>query len=285
MVNPKHYIRPQTLEEAVELASKVGAVAVAGGALTLNTLDLPYETVVDLQDLQSFKVIERRAGVLFVGGAVMLQAAVESPEVPGALKQALTRSIPLNVRGGASIGESLLTREPLGEWLAALIVLDARIEHAGYDDKPGQLSLRDQPVDEFVEFVYRHGYRYQGVISGLHIPPLPAHTAVETAFVARTPADKPIVNAAVALTVNERGKIAVATAALGGVSALPILRLPLNPLLGRKLGGGDVSGLAEWIEQHAHPTSDYLGSYEYRVEMAKTLTLRALRGCMAQLTT
>jgi CO/xanthine dehydrogenase FAD-binding subunit len=54
-------------------------------------------------------------------------------------------------------------------------------------------------------------------------------------------------------------------------------------LLGRKLVDGNLAGVAEWVEQNAHPEADYLGGYEYRVEMAKTLTLRALRGCVAQL--
>lgn len=283
MHNPKHYYRPQTLEEAVELTAKVGAVALAGGALTLNTLDFPYETVVDLQDLAALRAIEVRDGVLFIGGAASLQAVVEAPDTPLVLRGAITRNVPLNIRDGASTAESLLTNQPLAEWLAALVVLDAHIEHAGFDDKPGKLSLRDQPVDEFVEFVYRHGHMYQGVINGVHVPVVSAQTVVDTAFVSRTPADRPIVNAAVAITLNDQGKISTATAALGGVSAQPVLRLPLNMLLGRKLADGNFSGMAEWVEQNTHPTGDYLGSYEYRVEMAKTLTLRALRGCVEQI--
>src|SRR5262245_47531241 len=128
MTNPTSYHRPRTLAEAIELAAHAD-IALAGGALTFGRLDLPYSHVVDLQDVAELKQIERRDDSMVIGAAVMLQEVVDSPEIPAALKRSLTRAIPLNIRNGASVGESLMAQNPPREWLAALAALNAQVEH------------------------------------------------------------------------------------------------------------------------------------------------------------
>jgi CO/xanthine dehydrogenase FAD-binding subunit len=283
MTTPKIYHRPATLDEAVELVAETGGLALAGGALTLGSLEAPYPVVVDLQDLHELQVIEARADSLYIGGVATLQQVVESPLVNPMIKESLTRSLVLNHRNGASVSESLLTPNPPREWLAALVAHNAYVEHAGQDDKPGKLSLWDQPLYEFVEFVYKHHHPYRGVLTGLHIPTPAERSVVGVAHVARTPADDPIVNAAATVTLGADGKVKSAAVAIGGASAQPVLRLELYSLVSSPLDEANIASAVKVVEPNVHPVEDYRGSFEYRAEMARLLTHRALVDCMAQL--
>src|SRR5689334_14063222 len=122
MTHPKIYYRPKTLIEAIERAAQPNSVALAGGALAFGALELPYEAVVDLQDLEELQQIEIVSTTLRIGGAVTLSELVESPIVPFTLKQSLTRAIPPNLRNNTSIGETLMVSNTsvLREWLAML---------------------------------------------------------------------------------------------------------------------------------------------------------------------
>jgi CO/xanthine dehydrogenase FAD-binding subunit len=282
MTNPTHYYRPQTLAEAIERAVQPGSIALAGGALTLGGVLLPHETVVDLQDLDDLKHITTDEAGLHIGGSVTLQAVVESASVPDGLKQSLTRTLPINIRNGASVAESLMTQEPPCEWLAALVALDAVVEHAGNLHGHDDPSLWEQPVAEFVNLLHQHGHTYQGIIVQIRIPRSSARQIVGTAFVSRTPADSPIVNAAVRVTLAEDGTIKAAVVVLGGVSDTQITSLKLASLSGKSLGEADLNAAAEFAEKNVSPVSDSFGSAEYRQKMAGVCVRRALEDCRAQ---
>ncbi len=282
MPKPTAYLRPATLEEALEAAARPGALVVNGGALLLNRLDLSHDIVIDLQGLASLRALERRASGLFLGGGLSLQAVVESPLIPSLLGRALRRTLPINHRHATSISDSLLVVPALREWLAALIVTQARLEYAGKE--PGvALALWEQPVDEFVTFVYRHGNHYPAIITGLTVPTLPERTGLGSAFVARTPADEPIVNAAAALTLRDDGLIARVIVAIGGATAVPVARFELEELVGAQLDDQILAGASAAIAAQVRPVSDYRGSYDYRVAMAALMTQRALAECREQL--
>lgn len=282
MPKPTAYLRPATLEEALEAAARPGALVVNGGALLLNRLDLNHDIVIDLQGLASLRALERRASGLFLGGGLSLQAVVESPLTSSLLGRALRRTLPINHRHATSIGDSLLVVPALREWLAALIVTQARLEYAG-KETGAALALWEQPVDEFVTFVYRHGSHYPAIITGLTVPALPERTGLGSAFVARTPADEPIVNAAAALTLRDDGLIARVIVAIGGATAVPVARFELEELVGAHPDDQILAHAGAAIAAKVRPVSDYRGSYDYRVAMAALMTQRALAECREQL--
>lgn len=280
MTNPKTYYRPKTLAEAVERAVQPGSLALAGGALTLGQVMLPYETVIDLQDLVEIQQISQDDTGLHIGGGVRLQAVVESPLVPDALQRALTRTLPLNLRNGASVGESLIVNDPPREWLAMLAALDAQVEHAGQLNNPDPYPLWEQSLEEFVDYLHLHRHPYHGIITQIQFAPTIAHLKLGAAYVSRTPADAPIVNAAVALAVDNRGKVSSAVAGIGGAAHIPVMRLELETLMGSVLNEANVVHAAGWASSQVHPVGDYGGSAEYRIAMARVTVERALRECM-----
>ena len=177
-----------------------GARALAGGALAFGQMSIPYEHIVDLQDVAELKSVEAGDTGLRIGAAVSLSALLEREDVPAALKASLSRCISPNILNGASVGESLVLRNHplLREWFAALIALGAAAETIDPQRGPGHrerhLLLTANPRLE------------HEVIAALLLPPFGPHIGLGAANVARTPADAPIVNAAACVHFDEAGK-------------------------------------------------------------------------------
>ncbi len=139
------------------------------------------------------------------------------------------------------------------------MALGTSVEHAGNLPDSEESQLWQQPLDEFIHYFCQHGHIIDGIIVHLRIPPQAANLITGTAFVARTPADHPIVNAAVAITPAADGSIEKAIAVLGGASEEPITKLTLTPLVGKPLNDTNIATVVAYIESHTHPVSDYQG--------------------------
>ncbi|HYO87037.1 MAG TPA: FAD binding domain-containing protein [Candidatus Limnocylindrales bacterium] len=277
MTNPTQYYRPRSLNEALALAAQPGTLAMAGGALTFGHQVLPYASVVDLQDIADLKTVAVDETGLRIGAVLTLSALLDQPELPAALKSALTRTLSPNVLNGASVGESLRGRAHvlLQEWLAALVALGAAAEtinpqHVAAHRERHMLITADQRLEE-------------ELITALLLPPMGPRTKLGTAHVARTPADAAIVCAAACVKFDEAGKVSSAMAALTGVSAAPVEGFALGALSGWPLNHETAQAAAEQIIWRIDPPDDYLGSADYRRSMAAVCLTRALEACAAQL--
>jgi len=278
MHNPKAYYRPKTLDEALSLvAGQQGAVALSGGALTFGALDLPYETVIDLQDIPELRQIEIRGDSVSIGGAATLQQVVESPLVRDVLKRSITRTLPLNIRNNTSVAESLKAKDPPREWFAALVAWDVGVEQllpTGERVIDGIASLLKGTTEQTLS---------SGIITCINIPALTAREAFGTAYVARTPADIPIVNAAIYLMLDDNGNVDFPFAAMCGASVDGVVNLHLETLDGNPLNEANIASAAKWVMAQVDPVGDYRGSAEYRREMARVTVQRALMDCKNQL--
>jgi carbon-monoxide dehydrogenase medium subunit len=270
MTTPKAYHRPTTLNEALSLLTNADAIAVAGGALLFGRQTLPYEEVIDLQGVAELRQITPDANGVTLGAAVPLQTLVDSEAIPTLLKTALTRALPLNLRNGATVGESLLLVQPPREWLAALVAYDAAVTRAlpsGEHLTDSLISLMDGSSD--------HASR-NGIITGVFLPTLHQREAVGAAFVARTPADEAIVNAAAFVQLDASGRVDSAFAAICGASAEPVISIYLDTLAGNPLDEANIASAVKAIAPRVNPVGDYLGSADYRREMARVTVQRAL---------
>jgi len=269
------YYRPTTLEEARQYLRLPDSFAIAGGALTFTGLTLPHTHIIDLQNVAALQRIESTAADWRIGGAVRLPTLVAAADLPAILRQSITRALSPNQQNGASVGESLLAAAPLREWLTALAVLETVIHHLTPD---GQ--LHEQPLEDFIRATYSSNYR--GIITQLVIPRRGGHTAIGSARVARTPADTPIVNAAVLLGLGTDHRVDSAWTVIGGASPEPIRRIDLTHLVGNPLNDQSIQHAAQPIAPLVNPVGDYRGSVEYRREMARVCVRRALIDAAAQ---
>ena len=266
------YLRPTTIEDALALLRRPGlrTVPMAGGTwlvprlrrdvTTPDPLDEPVDAVIDLAGL-GLDGIELQGepgnGWLRLGATTTLAAVSDSAIcrslAGGILAQAAQRAAPLNQRNQATLAGAALGAPSSSELLLALLALAA---HAVVET--GQTAVL--PLQDLLADGSQH--LDGGLVTEIRLP-WPAETARGSlARVARTPTDQPIV-AAAAVVDGASHRLAV-----GGVAERPIL-LPLA-------AADDVEPALQAALAGAPLLSDWLGSAEYRREMALVLGRRAL---------
>jgi CO/xanthine dehydrogenase FAD-binding subunit len=270
MSNPVTYHRPTNLIDALALARQSGAIALAGGAATFGSLELPYQIVVDLQSIPELKRIEAGESNLYFGAGCSLQQVIETAEVPLVVRRSLTRAVPLNWRNGVSVGESLMQAAHFPEWLAVLTAHDAGVEYFSADQK-AEVQAVSELLQEENPFASK-------IATGLHIPLLGHGEALGSAHIARTPADHPILCAAVFVQA-EGDRVEMAFASLGAGSAAPHQRLHLTALEGQPFSDDAIQGAAAAASAGLNLGGDHLASAAYRQAMAPVLLRRALEDC------
>jgi CO/xanthine dehydrogenase FAD-binding subunit len=260
-----HYYRPQTLEEALQLLSRPDALPLGGGTFLTQRIVESF-SVVDLQTL-GLDILRKPGDNLDIGAAVTLQNLLESSYTPKALQAALALETPLNLRTMATVAGTLVTCDGRSPFGTVMLALDAKLTFA---PATGQITLGNylplrvgadgvRPLHEGVDDVRPISPIRPGkLIINIEIP-LNVKLAFET--VARTPADKPIVCAALAQWPSGRTRLA-----LGGWGPAPTLAMD-----GNESGGLQVAARNAFSE-----AADDWASKEYRSEIAAVLAKRCL---------
>lgn len=267
------YVRPGDLKSALDLLERpdVAAVPLAGGSWLVPRLrgdvDLPgslageVDTVVDLADLGLDAVrFEGAAGSGWVhlGATTRLAELADRPEwqaiAGGLLAEAARLEGPLNLRNTATIAGTLLAGQSSSELLLALLVLAADaivVDGGGERTVPLADLLADRPA-----------LLGRGLITELRLPWPAGDVRGGLARVARTPADQPIVAAAVVIDGTN------ARVAIGGVAASPVM-------VNLDQAGDPEPALAAALSGQTL-LADFRGSAEYRRAMAPIIARRAV---------
>jgi putative selenate reductase FAD-binding subunit len=239
------YHRPQTLDEALQLLAQPATLPLGGGTV-INTPAFKSQdfAVVDLQALDLNK-IRKNGHTLEIGATTTLQQLLESTAAPAALQQAIRQETALNIRNAATVAGTLVTATGRSPFATAMLALDTKVTVTG--QQPKLLSLAEYWT-----------LRPQGLITLLTIP-----VNVKCAYeqVARTPADQPIVCAALAQWSGGRTRLA-----LGGTGKDPLLAMD----------GTEADGLEAAARNAFHEAADEWASAEYRMAVAATLAKRCL---------
>ena len=249
------YYRPQTLEEALQLLSHPDTRPLGGGTLLSQSSDESFSAV-DLQALGLDKL--RKSGDnLAIGATVTLQNLLESAHAPKALKAALSLETPLNLRTMGTVAGTLVTCDGRSPFGAVMLALDAKMTFAPGDK---QITLGNYlPLRFGADSLRPVSAALPGkLITKIEIP-LNVKLAFET--VARTPADKPIVCAALAQWPSGRTRLA-----LGGWGQAPTLAMD----------GNEPGGLQAAARNAFSEAADEWATKEYRSEIAAVLAKRCL---------
>jgi CO/xanthine dehydrogenase FAD-binding subunit len=242
------YHRPASLEEALALLARPHPPTIPlGGGTAIDRRDPQEIAVVDLQALGLAR-IELRGQTLLLGAAATLQALLETPGIPAALQDAIQLEATYNLRQAATVAGTLVAAGGRSPFAAALLALDARLTL-----EPGAESV------ELGELLLSRPARLRGRLITQVSLPLNARLGFHS--VARTPADLPIVCAALARWPSGRTRLA-----LGGYGAAPLMALD----------GPEPGGAEEAARQAYSQAGDEWASAEYRSDVAGTLARRLL---------
>jgi CO/xanthine dehydrogenase FAD-binding subunit len=256
------YHRPKTLDEALTLLAGPNRTPLGGGTLLSRPTSDPVEAV-DLQSL-NLDTIEKQGNSLKIGATVTLQELLGSGLCPEALKSALKLEAPLNLRNSATAAGTVVSCDGRSTFVSGLLALDAKLEQAKLDNS--KIQSRVSNIGDFLALRNLEGWLITSIII-----PLNARLAFE--YVSRTPADKPIVCAALAQWNSGRTRLA-----LGGYGTSPLLAM--DGTEAEVIDASTTENLLRSAQTAArnafHEASDEYGSAEYRMDVAATLAKRCL---------
>ncbi|MFN8433595.1 MAG: FAD binding domain-containing protein [Anaerolineales bacterium] len=239
------YHRPKNLDEALALLLQPNTVPLGGGTL-LSHGTADSVAVVDLQAL-GLDALRVNGNELQIGATATLQSLLDSGKCPAPLKKAIKLEAPLNVRNTATVAGTVVASDGRSPFVTMLLAMDAKIEI-----RTSQTETRSSSMGEYILTLPR------GLVTSISIP-LNTKSAFE--FVSKTPADKPMVCAAVAQWNSGRTRLS-----LGGYGKTPLLAMD----------GTEADGIQEAAANAYHEAEDEWASAEYRIDVAATLAKRCL---------
>lgn len=242
----EEYYRPETLSEALEILQKKGHTAkILAGGTTVRKWGEAIKTVVDLQSIGMDQITYRQTDTV-IGAMVTLDQLSHLNTIPSALRVALELQATFNQRQIATVAGSLIAADGRSTFATAMLALHARMH-----------SFPSQKEFSYGDVLALPSDALEGqIITEILIP-----TQVQLAFeyVARTPADLPLV--CVALARWNSGRLRLA---LGGWGKAPIL----------VLDGGGKQEVALAARSAYSQAGDEWASASYRSEIAALLAQR-----------
>ena len=276
------YLRPRTLNEAVDALGEPGAQVLAGGtdfypALGERWISTP---VVDITAVREIKGIAREKDYFRIGGGTTWTKVLQTPlpQCFDALKSAAREIGSVQIQNRGTVAGNLCNASPAADSVPPLLALDAEVELASSS------GTRRVPLPEFI-VGNRKTLRAAGEILTAVIVPRTVEDApsVFLKLGARRYLVISIAMVAAVVSVNEQGRVRYARVAVGSCSVRAQRLTALEQVLLDKPADAD-AGLAALVSpEHLSslsPIDDVRATATYRRDAALTLVRRSLELCV-----
>ncbi|TQS43329.1 FAD binding domain-containing protein [Cryptosporangium phraense] len=275
------YHAPDTVDEVVRLLSDLGddAKVIAGGQSLVPMLAFRLavvEHLVDLRKLTALRGVREVGDSVWVGAGTTQATILRSSGLASAVPL-LTRATPLighhAIRNRGTLGGSLAHADAAAEYPAVAVALGAFIE----------TTRRVVPATDFFTGLWTTALEPDELITGVTFPRRGPRSGFAIEEFARRAGDFALAGAAVAIELDEDGRIAGGGIGLFGLAPVP-QRVPLA--IGDDPAGLDASAIGRAaVDQLPSIRADQHGSSGYRrrvgVEMVVRAWTRALREATA----
>jgi carbon-monoxide dehydrogenase medium subunit len=276
---PFDYHAPASLSEAIALLQQHGdqAKVLSGGQSLLPLLKLRLGSaahLVDIGRIPGLEYIKEENGFLKIGGRTR-ESALERSEVveanyPILHDTAVVIADPL-VRNRATVGGNLAHADPANDHPATMLALGAEVTATG----PG--GQRTIPIDQFFTGLFSTVLAADEILTEIRIPAPPPRSGGAYVKLERKVGDFATAAAAAQVTLGAGGEIERAGIGLTAAGPTPIKATDAERfLLHKKPDVATIAEAARLAAAAASPTADRRGSVEYKREMARVLTMRAL---------
>jgi carbon-monoxide dehydrogenase medium subunit len=274
------YHSPATLDEALALLARHGdnAKILAGGQSLLPMLKLRLaETgvLVDIGRVPGLEYIKEEGGSLRIGAGTR-ESALERSELirskyPILRDTAEVIADPL-VRNRATVGGNLAHGDPANDHPATMLALGATVVARG---PKGERTI---PIEKFFTGIFSTALAPDEILTEIRIPVPPPKSGGAYRKLERKVGDFATAAAAVQLTLGGGGEIAQVGIGLTGMGDVAIKAIDAESYLkGKQAKLVAVTEASRLAAAATEPTADRRGAVEYKREMARVLTERALR--------
>jgi aerobic carbon-monoxide dehydrogenase medium subunit len=282
LVNSFDYHAPSSLQETFELLNTYGEDAhlMAGGTALVLLLQqglVQPGHVVGLRKVADLQGISRLpSGGLQIRAMASHREAETSRDVQAycpALATNFSRVATIRIRNQGTVGGNLAHADPAQDPPPMLIALGGEAVVASRD---GQRRI---PLDDFFVDYFETAIQPGEVLLSIDLPPLPAGTRVTyKKFLPRTQDDYATVSVAAALRVGADNTCEDVRVALGAAATTPVhARKVEQALKGQRLDADKIKEAAALVRDEVDPLDDLRGSANYKREMARVWTQRALQ--------
>jgi carbon-monoxide dehydrogenase medium subunit len=271
------FYRPGTVREALRLLEdgKNRARVVAGGTDLVVEGDRSIRFLIDFTNVGLSYI--RRRGKSCVIGATTTMAALENSAAiralaGGILARAASACGSVQIRNMATLGGNLANGSPAADTATPLLALDAEVVLVDAGDR------RKISLTEF----YSGLKKTRALILEVAIPTPPRGVRWSFQKLGRTESDISLVNAAVGLRLDSKGRVKWARVALGAVAPRPMRALFAEELLvGRNVDENALAVVCDEVARAVRPITDVRATAKYRREMCRVLVRRAIQECAA----
>ena len=279
------YHRPGTLDEAFKLLARHGGEAkvLSGGMSLLPTLKLrlgSFAHLVDIGRIPGLDGIKEEGGFLRIG-ANTRQAALQRSEIIGAKYPVLADAVPLIadplVRNRGTIGGNIANGDPANDQPAIAIALGATLVLRGPKGE------RTVAASQFYKSLFTTALAPDEILTEIRIPVPAPRSGGAYVKLKRKTGDFAAAAVAVQLTLNAKGAVERCGIGLTNVATTPLEAADAAKLLlGNVLSEKNILEAAKLAAARTQPSADRRGSVEYKREMVRVLTGRALRKALAR---
>jgi aerobic carbon-monoxide dehydrogenase medium subunit len=277
------YHSPQTLEDALALlqSHRDDVKVLSGGQSLLPLLKLRLGAaghLVDIGRIPGLEYIKEEGGVLKIGGRTR-ESALEHSELiqtkyPLLAETAAVIADPL-VRNLATVGGNLAHGDPANDHPATMLALRAEVVATGPN------GTRTIPINQFFLGLFMTALEPDEILTEIRIPVPPApplRTGGAYVKLERKVGDFATAASAVQLTLGAGGEVTAVGIGLTNAGPTPLRAIDAEQYLTGKQSSDDViAEAARRASVIASPSADRRGAIEYKRQMARVLTARALK--------
>jgi aerobic carbon-monoxide dehydrogenase medium subunit len=273
------YFAPHSLEEAVALLEEHGddAKILAGGQSLIPAMRFRLASpavLVDINGLPDMEYVRSENGHLAIGALTRESALDASPIVhehfPLLADAARVIADPL-VRNRATVGGNIAHADPANDHPAVMLAYNAHVLVQGSAGK------RTIPIDDFFVGLFETTLQPGEILSAIHIPTPGPGSGGAYIKIERKVGDYAISAVAVQLTMSG-DTCTAARIALTNVSSVPMRALGAErAIIGQKLTEDVLEAAGQAAAAECDPSADLRGSVEYKRDLTRVVTKRAIR--------
>jgi CO/xanthine dehydrogenase FAD-binding subunit len=274
------YLRPETLNEAVDALATFPAQILSGGTDFFPSLGdrLSLGPVVDVSAIEELKGVAIESERIRIGGLTTWSEIIASP-LPrcfDALKSAARELGSVQIQNQGTVAGNLCNASPAADGVPPLLTLDAEVELVS------SRGVRRAPLADFIVGNRKTLRREDEILSNIYVPrKLEDAPSTFLKLGARRYLVISITMVATIIRVDAAGRVADARIAVGSCSAKAqrlneleraLVGVPAQPGLGKIVNSQHLALLS--------PIDDVRATAEYRRDASLILISRALDACV-----